>query len=101
MFDPEPPRPPRLVVEVLGTGAIPSNIFRILAGRFWEVHEDGMDLPPDKRSGQGIQPFLAQLASGVDHIPGLEQFSLIGVDQNGTVHLLYYLFYVLVELYST
>ena len=81
MVNQDPLRTRWLVVEVVETGAIHSELSTILVGRFLTVHEDGAALPPDKRSSRGIHSFLAQLASGVYHIPSLEQMSLIGVDQ--------------------
>ena len=101
MVDPDPPYMTQLVAEALGTVAIPGKISVILAGRFRTVCEGGTALTPDKRSGWGIQSFLAQLASGVDHIPGLDWVYLIGVDHKGTVHLLHLILYVLVDLYYT
>ena len=55
----------------------------------------------DKRSGRGIHSFLAQVVSGVEPSPGLERVLIIGVYQDETVHLLYLLFSVLVDLYYT
>ena len=69
---PGPLRPPRLVVEALGTGETPDELFAILAARFRTVREDGAVLSSEKRLGQGIHSFLAQIASGVDLIPGLD-----------------------------
>ena len=66
-----PPRPPRLVEEALGTGVILCELSAILTGRFRTVCKDGAALPLDKRSGRGIQSFLAHIPLGVDHIPGL------------------------------
>ena len=65
------PRPPRLVAGALGTGSIPDELSVILAVRFWTIHEDGVDLPSDKRSGRGVHYFLVQIVLGVDHISGL------------------------------
>ena len=97
MAESPPPRPPRSVVEALGTGEIPGELSAILAGRFWTVRDDGTALTPEKQSVQGIHCFLA---SGV-HIPGLERVALIGVNTDGTVHILHSLLSVLVDLYST
>ena len=38
MVDPGPPWPPRLVAEVLGTGAIPAELSAILAAHSWTFH---------------------------------------------------------------
>ena len=43
----------------------------------------------EKRSGHGLYCFLCYLASGVDTVPGFECVSLIGVNQDGMVHLLH------------
>ena len=101
MVDPDPPQLPRLMAEVLGTSAIPSELSVIPVGRFRTVHEDGTALLLEKRSGRGIQYFLVLLASGVDHIHSLEQVSLIGVDQDITLHLLHSLLFVPFNLYCT
>ena len=37
----EPPRLPRLVGEVLGTGRLPVKIAKALVDRFWTHHEEG------------------------------------------------------------
>ena len=59
-----PLRPPRTVVEDLGTGAIPVKLSAILVARFQTVREDGASLLSEKRSGWGIHSFLAQLGVG-------------------------------------
>ena len=43
---------------------------------------------------------MAQLVSGVDHIPVLEWLTIVGVDPDVMVHLLCSLFSVPVDLYS-
>ena len=96
-----PPQPPRWVAEALGTGAIPGKLSAILSGRFRTVCEDGTALPLDKRSVRGLHSFLAQLALGVDHIPGLDRVNLLGVDPDGMVHLFHSLLSVLIDIYST
>ena len=78
MVDPSPPRPPWPVTEALGTRAIPYELSAILTACFCTVCEDGAALSSDKRSGRGIHSFLAQLALGVDLIPGLDQVTLVG-----------------------
>ena len=88
------------MAEALGTGAIPGELSAILVGRFGAVHKDGKALTPEKRSGQGVPYLLVNIASGVDHIPNLEQVAVIGFDQDGTVHLLHSLLSFPVNLYS-
>ena len=83
-----PLRPPRLVSEALGIGAIPVELSAILADRFQTVCEDRVALPSDKLSGRGVYSFLVQIVLGVDHIPGLDWVTLVGVDPDRTVHLL-------------
>ena len=86
----DPPRPPRLVGEVLGTVRLPDNLTEILENRFRTVCEDvGGGMSTEKRVGRGLQSFLAHLAPGVDLVPILERLFLLGVEQNITVHLFY------------
>ena len=89
MVNSDPPQPRRLVVEALSTGAIPGELSVILARCFRTVCESRVPLPSDKRSEQSIHSFLAQLVSGVDHIPGLEQVYLVELDLVRTVNLLH------------
>ena len=91
MVFPNPPQPPQLVGEVLGIGRIPDTLIKILASRFWMVRGDGGGggLSTDKLTGRCLYSFPVHLASGVDLIPGLEHMSLLGVDPDGTVHLLH------------
>ena len=53
----------------------------------------------EKSLGWGIQYFLAQLASGVDLVPGLERVILVGVNPDGMVHLMHSLLSVRVDFY--
>ena len=55
----------------------------------------------EKRLGWGIYSFLVQLASGVDPVPGIKWVTLVGVDTDGMVHLMYSLFSVWVGIYLT
>ena len=87
-------------VEALGTGAIPAELSMILTARFQTVRKDWAALFSEKRSGRGINSFLAQLASGVELIHGLERVTLVRVDLDGMVHLLHSPFYIQVDLYS-
>ena len=100
MVDLPPSCPPQLVAEDLGTRAIPSELSEILTARFGTVHKDGAALSSEKRSGQG--PFLTGAACvGVDLVPVLERVTLIRVDPDGVVHLLYSLLSIRFDLYST
>ena len=98
MVNSNPLRPPWLVAEALGTGAIPAEISAIFAARFRTICEDGAALSSKKCSGWGIHSFLTQLAYKVDLIPGLEQMTLVRVELDGVVHLLHSLFFVWVNL---
>ena len=88
MVNPPPPRPPRSVAEALGTGEIPDKLAAILALHSQTVREDRTALTPEKRSGQGIHSFLAQLTLGVDLVPGLERVTVVGVDPYRRVHIM-------------
>ena len=52
----------------------------------------------EKRSGCGVHPFQANLASRVDPVPGFERVALLQVKIEGMVLLLHSLFSVLVGL---
>ena len=99
MFDPPPLRPPQSVAEALGTGEIPDKLSAILTTHSQTVREDGTDLMPKKRLGRRIHSFLAQLASGVDPLPGLERVTVVGVNPYGRVHLMHLLLSVWVNAY--
>ena len=104
MVDLDPPPPPRLVEEVLGTIQLPNNLVVALSDRPRVKKEDGGKLSPEKRSGQVVHSFLAHLAhlaSGADPIPGFERVRLLQVDPDGTVYVLHSMFSVPVDLYST
>ena len=101
MVNPVPAWKHWLVAEDLGTRAILSKLSTILTIRFRTISEDGADLPSDKRLGQGIHSFLAQLALVVDNIPGLDRVTLVVVDPDGMVNLLHSLFSIPVDLYSS
>ena len=55
----------------------------------------------ERRSRRPLHAFLSHLASWPDSVPGIEQLTLLGVDQDGKVHLMHMLFSVLVGLYSS
>ena len=88
MVAPDPPWPPRLVGEVLGTGRLPNALTKILASRSQTVREDGGELSMEKQASWGLHYFLAHLVLGVDPVPGLEPLCLLCVKRNGMVHLL-------------
>ena len=48
---PTPPRPPRSVGEVFGTGPLPDKIFEDLLARFQVTSEDGGGLSLEMHSG--------------------------------------------------
>ena len=77
MVDPDPPRPPRSVGEVLGTGRLPRNLVKATSAWFRVTREDGRPLSVEKQSGRGVHSFLAHLASGVDLVPGFEWVALL------------------------
>ena len=101
MFDLNPPPPPWLVGEVLGTGRLPDNISAALSDRFQVTNEDSEPLSPEKRSGRGVHSSLTHPSSRVDLVPGFDRVVLLQVDSDGTVHVLHSLFSVPVDLYST
>ena len=76
------------MAKALGTGAIPSELSTIIAVQFLVFQKDGTALTLYKRLGRGINSFLEHLSPGVDHIPGLDWVTLVGVDPDRTVHLL-------------
>ena len=101
MVVPDPPRPSRSLREVTGNGQLPNALTKILASCFCMVRKDGEGLSMDNRAGLGIHSFLSHLASGVDPVPGLDQLELLGVYQDGMLHLLHSLFSIPVDLYSS
>ena len=98
MFDPAPPRPPRLVAEALRTRGIRSELSTIPMARFRTVRKDGAELSSDNHSSRGVHSFLAQLVLGVDLIPRLERVTVVRVDLDVMVYLLHSLFSVWVKL---
>ena len=101
IVNPWPPFPPQYVVEALWNGATLAKLAAILAAHSRTVHEYRTDCTPEERSGQVIQSFLAQLASGVDGFPGLERVTVVVLDPGGRVLLVHSLFYVRFNVYST
>ena len=101
MVDPGLLRLPRSVAEVLGTGSIPAELAAILAEHSRTVRKDGTARTPEKRTARGLHDFLSNLALGKVPVPGLEKVTLVGVDEDGRVHLMHLLFSVRVNVYST
>ena len=95
------PRPPWLEAEDLGTREIRAELAAILVARSQTILKGGAALTPEKRSGCGIHSLLAQMASGVDPVPGLERLTVVGVDPDRRVHLMHLLLSVQVNVYST
>ena len=77
-----------MVAEALGTGAIPAELAAILTVYSRTVCKDGTACTPEEHLGRGIQSLLAQLALGVERVPGLERVTVIGVDPDGRVNLM-------------
>ena len=94
-------RSPWSVVKVLGTGSILAELAAILAKHSWTVRKDGTARTPEERTGQGQHAFLLHLALGEVPVPGLERVTLVGVDEDGRVHLMHSLFSIRVNVYST
>ena len=88
-----------MVAEDIGTGTIPADLAAILVAHSQTVHEDGTDRTPEERLGRAIHSFLAQLASGVDLIPGLERATMVRIDPDRRVLLLHSLLSVQVNVY--
>ena len=93
-------RLPRSVAEVLGTGLIPAELAAILAEHPWTVRKDDSACTPEERTGQVLPAFLSHLALGEVPVPDLEKVTVVGVDEDGRVHLMHSLFSVRVNVYS-
>ena len=61
----------------------------------------GGGLSSERRAGRGIHAFLGHLAYRADLVPGMEFLTLLGVNQDGTVHLLHSFFSILIGQYFT
>ena len=101
MVNPGLPRPTRLVAEVLGTGSIPAELAAILVEHSRTVRKDGTARTPEERTGGGLYAILLHLALGEVPVPGLVRVTLVGVDEDGRVHLMHLLFSVRINVYST
>ena len=95
------PQSLRLVAEVLGTGSIPAELAAILVEHYQTVRKDGTARTLEERTGRALYPFLLHVALGEVPVPVLERVKLVGVDNNGRVHLMHLLLSVCVNVYST
>ena len=84
-----PPRPPRLVGEVHGTGQFPNELVGALSYWFRVTQKYREPISLELHDRRGLHAFLMYLASGVYPFSGLECLTLIGVNQDRTVHLLH------------
>ena len=100
MVDPGLLRTPLLVMEALGTGAIPADLAAILASNSRTVQMDGTAHTPKECLVRGLHSFLANLALGEVPVPGLERVTSVSVDKCGGVHLMHSRFSVRVTVYS-
>ena len=100
MADTRLTRSPRSVAEVLGTKSIPAELAAILAEHSWTVRKDGSARTPEERTGRVLHAFLSHLALGEVPVPGLDKVTLVGVDEDGRVHLMHSLFSFRVNVYS-
>ena len=92
MVNPDPPWPPRLAGEVLGTGHLQGELVEELSYRFRTIWEYGGLLYTDRQSGRGIHYSLSHLASGFDPVPGFKWLSMLGVEHDKTVNFIHSLF---------
>ena len=88
-----------MVTEALGTGAIPAELAAILAAHSQPVREDGTACTLEECSGQVIHSFQAQIASGVDPVPGMERVTAVILGPDRRVLLIHSLFSVWVNVY--
>ena len=86
---------------MLWTGGLPDKLVRALSAWFKVTWKDGGPLLSKIRSGRGLHALIRHLASRVDPIPGLNHPTLLGVNPDGTVHILHLFFFVPVVPYST
>ena len=82
MVDPDPPRPPRLVGELLGNIRLLYELVKALSCRFRTVWEDGGPLLMEIWYVRVLHSFLSRISSGVDLVSGFERLALLGVDQD-------------------
>ena len=101
MIDSNPPRPPQLARELLGTFRLPDKLVEGLSGHFRATKEDGETISMEQCTGRGLHAFLSNLAYGVEPVPGFPGITLFGVDRYRTVHLTHSLLSIPVGMYST
>ena len=101
MVNPNPPWLPLSVVEVLGAVCLPDLLVETLSGRFQTVKEDDGPMSTEWRTIRGLHPFLSHFAPRVDPVPRFAGLTLLGIDRDGTVHILQLLFSVSVGMHST
>ena len=89
MGDLGPPRPPRSVAEVLGTGQPPDDFFVVLSAWFRVTDADGASLPTDIRKGGGFHAFLERLTAETAPVPGLVGLTILGVNRDRGAHILH------------
>ena len=94
-------RSPRSVAEVVGTRSIPAELVAIFAEHSRTVRKDGLACTPEERTGREMHAFLLHLALGEVPVHGRERVTLVGVDEDGRVHLIHALFSFRVNVYST
>ena len=85
---------------MLGTGSIPAELAAILAEHSRTVRKDGTVRTLEECTGWGLNAFLSLLALGEVPVPGLDKVTLVGVDEDGRVHLMHSLFSLHVNVYS-
>ena len=85
----DPPQPPWLVGEVIGTGRLTYNIYGDFTARFLVTREERGLLYAELRSVRGLHTFLSNLASRLEPSPGLDRLALPGVNRDETVHTLH------------
>ena len=101
MVDPGLPHLPLLVAEVLGTRSILAELAAILAEHSRNLRKDGTARTTEERTGRGLHAFFSHLALREVTVTGLEKVNLIGVEEDGRMHLMHSLFSVRINVYST
>ena len=76
------------------------EIFRILSAWFLVTNAVEASLPTEIQKGGGIHTFLGRLNSEAALVHGLAGLTVLGVDQDGGVHILHSLFSVPVGPYG-
>ena len=81
---------------MLGGGQLPEELVSVLSARFQVLGEYGGAMSTERCSVQPLHAFLGHLVSRPDPFPG----TLLVVDQDRTLHLLYLMLSVPFGLYS-